>query len=87
MMTDKALFVGGFGFGAFLADKLSNFVVDYSLLGFEVITTFVDFAMAFGADENFQALVDFFGRDFAELCETDFAVGLKDFFVELFILC
>jgi hypothetical protein len=74
MMTNKAFFVGGFGFGAFLAEELSNFVVDDGLLGFEVVTTFVDFAMAFGADENFQALVDFFGRDFAELRETYVAV-------------
>jgi hypothetical protein len=81
MMADKTLFGGRFGFIAFLADKLTNFIIYDSLLGFKIVTTFVYFAMAFGTDENFEALIDFFDRHFTELGETYIAVRLKNFFV------
>jgi hypothetical protein len=41
----------------------------------------VYFAMAFGTDEDFEALIDFFDRHFTELGETYIAVRLKNFFV------
>lgn len=87
VIADKAVFVGVFWFRAFLADELSYFIVDGSLLRFEVITTFVDFAVAFGADQDFEAFWYFFGRDFAELGETDVAVGFENVFVKFFISC
>ncbi len=84
-MTDEAVLGSGFGFGAFLADELANFVIDKSLIGLKIITTFVSLAVTLGADKNFEALVNFFDRNFSELGEANVAVGLEDFLVELFV--
>jgi hypothetical protein len=84
-MADKTVLGSGFGFGAFLADELTNFIIDNSLIGLKVVTTLVGLAVTLGTDENLKTFVDFFGRNFPELGEADIAVGRDDFFINFFV--
>lgn len=84
-MADKTVLGSGFGFSAFLADELTNFIIDNSLIGLKIVTTLVYLAVTLGADENLKTFVDFFGRDFPELSEADIAVGREDFLIKFFV--
>lgn len=74
LMAYEALFTSHVLVGALSADKLSNLIVVNCLAGFQVITTSVHFAMAFGTDENFKPFVYFLGRHLPEITEADIAV-------------
>lgn len=81
MVAHKAVFVFELGLSAFLAEEFADFIVYYCLFGLEIVTTFVDFTVAFSADQNFKALIDFFGRHFPKVAETHVAVGLEHLLV------
>jgi hypothetical protein len=84
-MADKTVLGSGFGFSAFLADELTNFIIDNSLIGLKIVTTLVYLAVTLGTYENLKTFVDFFGRDFPELSEADIAVGREDFLIKFFV--
>ena len=49
-MTDEACLIAGLWLCAFLTDELANSIIDYGLVSFEVVTTFVGLAVALGTD-------------------------------------
>ena len=84
-MADKTVLGSGFGFSAFLADKLTNFIIDNSLIGLKIVTTLVYLAVTLGTYENLKTFIDFFGRNFPELSEAYIAVRGDDFLRKIFV--
>jgi len=66
---------------AFITHELSNPIIDNRLFSFQIVAAFMHFTMAFWADKDLKAFIDFFGRHLSEKSETNIAMRLEDFFV------
>ena len=58
----------------FITDKLMYSIIDKCLRGGEIVATFMSFAVAFCADKDFKALIDFLRGNFSKVGKANITI-------------